>query len=325
MDRYALMQAFVRVVECGSFVRAAQRMQTSTSSLSRHIAGLESHLGARLLNRSTRRLSLTETGQAYYERCLQLIADLEEAESLAAQSSTRVRGTLRLTCPSNLAAQPIGPAIAAFGAAHPGLRFEVAVSDRVIDLIEEGYDLAVRIGAVGAERLVARKLGTTELVACAAPAYLARHGTPRVPSELARHAAITYAHSASPRAWRLTGPDGTTHEVRVSGPLHSNSADLAMGAAIAGLGIVFEPEFILAPALAAGHLERVLPAFRGPSLDVWAVYPSRRHLSAKVRQFVAHLAECFSARPLAPQADAGTAPIGSGSARSARVRRITRP
>jgi DNA-binding transcriptional LysR family regulator len=298
MDRFAAMQAFVRVVESGSFVRAAERLAISTTSLSRLVADLESHLTARLLHRTTRKLSLTEIGQAFYERCVQLLADLEEAESLAAQSAERAHGTIKLTCPTNLAAQPVGPAIAAFAAEHPAVSFDVSVSDRLVDLVEEGFDLAIRIGAVGSDTLVARKLGATELIPCAAPAYLQRHGAPEQPADLARHRAITYAYSAAPRIWQLRDAAGTTHEVRVQGALHSNSGDLAIGAAIGGLGIVFEPQFVLAPALARGELLRVLPDCRGPALDVWAVYPSRRHLSAKVRLFVAHLAQVFASQPL---------------------------
>lgn len=298
MDRFTAMQAFVRVVESGSFVRAAERLAISTTSLSRLVADLESHLDARLLHRTTRKLSLTEIGQAYYERCVQLLADLEEAEALAAQSAERAHGTIKLTCPTNLAAQPVGPAIAAFAAEHPAVSFDVSVSDRVVDLVEEGFDLAIRIGAVGSDTLVARRLGATELIPCAAPAYLQRQGVPEQPADLARHRAITYAYSAAPRIWPLRDAAGTIHDVRVQGVLHSNSGALAIGAAIGGLGIVFEPQFVVAPALARGELLRVLPDFRGPGLDVWAVYPSRRHLSAKVRLFVAHLAKVFASQPL---------------------------
>ncbi len=295
MDRLGAMQAFVRVVESGSFVRAAERMEMSTSSLSRFIADLESHLNARLLNRTTRKLSLTETGQAFYERCVQLLADLEEAEALASRAAAQAHGTIRLTCPHNLAAAPLAPAIASFVARHPAVTFDVSVSDRTVDLVEEGFDLAVRVGAVRAELLVARKLGATELVPCASRAYIAAQGTPGAPADLARHATITYAYSPAPRVWQLIGADGARHEVRVQGPLHANSGELAIGAAIAGLGIAFEPDYVVAPALADGRLVRVLPGFRGPQLDIWAVYPSRRHLSAKVRLFVDHLAATFAA------------------------------
>jgi DNA-binding transcriptional LysR family regulator len=295
MDRFAAMQAFVRVVESGSFVRAAERSAMSTSSLSRLVADLEAHLHARLLNRTTRKLSLTETGQAFYERCVQLLADVDEAESLAARAAAQAHGTIKLTCPYNLAAQTLAPAIAGFVAGHPAVKFDVTVSDRLIDLVEEGFDLAIRIGQVGSDLLVARKLGSTELVPCAAPAYLERRRAPATPADLAHHFVMTYAYSPTPRVWQLRDAAAQTHEVRVQGPLHSNSGELALGAAMAGLGISFEPEFMAATALADGRLMRVLPGFHGPSLDIWAVYPSHRHLSAKVRLFVAHLAEVFAA------------------------------
>ena len=298
MDRLTAMQAFVHVVEAGSFVRAAEKLGASTSSVSRLIADLEAHLGARLLNRTTRKLSLTETGQAYYERCVQLLADIDEAETAAGAAAETPSGRLKLTCPYNLLAQPIAPALAEFGRRHPQVSFDVTVADRVIDLVEEGFDLAVRIGAPGGEKLVARRLGATQLVACASPAYLRAHGVPVAPADLARHSALTYAYVSSPFQWRLVDAQGHAHEARVGGPLHANSGELLVAAAVAGMGIVFEPDFVVAPSLARGELQRVLPGFASPKLDVWAVYPSRRHLSAKVRTFVAYLAEIFAADPL---------------------------
>ncbi len=308
MDRIAAMQAFVHVVEAGSFVRAAGRLGASTSSTSRLVADLESHLGARLLNRTTRKLSLTETGQAYYERCVQLLADLGEAEAAAGASASAPTGRLKLTCPFNLLVQPIGPALAEFNRHHPKVTFDVTVADRVIDLVEEGFDLAVRIGAPGGERLVARRLGSTQLVPCASAAYLAQHGAPLAPEELVRHQALTYAYVAAPFQWRLADAAGASHEVRVGGPLHANSGELLVAAAVAGMGIVLEPDFVVAPHLARGELQRVLPGWAGPRLDVWAVYPSRRHLSAKVRAFVDYLAGIFAADPLRRPARAATRP-----------------
>jgi DNA-binding transcriptional LysR family regulator len=303
MDRFAAMRAFARVVELGSFVRAAERMEMSTSSLSRLVADLEAHLHARLLNRTTRRLSLTETGQAFYERCVQLLADLDEAEALASRAAAQAHGTIKLTCPHSLAAHPIAAAIASFVERHPAVRFDVTVADRVFDLVEEGFDLAIRVGAVRSDLLVARKLGATELIPCAAPIYIRRFGMPQTPADLTRHRVITYAYSPTPRVWHLRNAAGEIEEVRVQGPLHGNSGDLAIGAALAGVGIAFEPEYMVAAALASGRLVRVLPELRGPTLDMWAVYPSRRHLSAKVRLFVAHLVDAFAAaRPAAVEA-----------------------
>lgn len=293
MDRFAAMEAFVRIVEAGSFVAAAERLGISTSSLSRLIADLEQHLGARLLNRTTRRLSLTESGQAYYERSVTLLADVAEAEALAGQSAAQARGTVRLTCSHGMAEQSVAPAIAAFAERHPAVKFELIVSDRVVDLVEEGFDLAIRVGSVGSDRLVARRLGSMRLVLCAAPAYLARNGAPAAPADLARHNALTYAYSASPRVWRFTDSAGTVHDVRVAGNLHANSGDALRAAAVAGLGILYEPDFLLGAALRAGQLVRLLPDYTGAGGEIWAVYPSRRHLSLKVRLFVDHIAAVF--------------------------------
>ncbi|MGZ8255706.1 MAG: LysR family transcriptional regulator [Burkholderiaceae bacterium] len=293
MDRVAAMEAFVRVVEAGSFVAAAGRLGLSTSSLSRMVADLEQHLGARLLNRTTRRLSLTESGQSYYERCVTLLADLAEAEAVAGQSAVQARGTVRLTCSHSMAEQKVAPAIASFAERHPGVKFELTVSDRVVDLVEEGFDLAIRVGAVGSDRLVARRLGSMRLVLCAAPAYLERRGAPRLPADLVQHNALTYAYSSSPRVWHFTDAAGAIHEARVAGNLHANSGDALRAAAVAGLGLLYEPDFLLDSALRAGQLVRLLPGYTGAGGDIWAVYPSRRHLSLKVRLFVDHVATDF--------------------------------
>jgi DNA-binding transcriptional LysR family regulator len=295
MDRLSAMEAFVRVVEAGSFVAAADRLGISTSSLSRLVADLEQHLGTRLLHRTTRRLSLTESGQAYYERCVTLLADLAEAEAVAGQSAVQARGTVRLTCSYSMAEQMVAPAIAAFAERHPAVKFELIVSDRIADLVEEGFDLAIRVGSVGSERLVARRLGSMRLVLCAAPGYLEQRAPPAIPEDLARHNALTYAYSATPRLWRFTDSAGTVHDVRVTGNLHANSGDALRAAAIAGLGILYEPDFLLDSALRAGQLVRLLPGYTGAEGDIWAVYPSRRHLSMKVRLFVDHIATAFGA------------------------------
>jgi DNA-binding transcriptional LysR family regulator len=308
MDRLAALDAFVRVVEQGSFVRAAAALELSTSALSQRVADLEAHLGARLLNRTTRKLSLTESGQAFYERAVQVLADLDEAETLASSSAASPRGVLKITCAHAIAVQRLAPAMARFHAQHPEVRFEVSVSDRVVDLVEEGFDLAIRIGMVGSDLLVARKLGEMRLLLCAAPSYLKRHGTPRTPADLARHDLLTYAYSRTPRLWSLRAPDGTLVEIKAQGSLHANSGQVLVAAAEAGQGIVLETDFHVAQALAERTLVRVLPEYEGGGGDIWAVYPSRRHLSAKVRLFVDHLAQSFAQAPVetTPTRPAGT-------------------
>jgi DNA-binding transcriptional LysR family regulator len=295
MDRFASISAFVTVVDAGSFVRAAERLDSSTSTLSRQVAELEHHLGARLLNRTTRKLSLTDDGRAFYERAVDLLGDLEEVESMATLASAAPRGTLRLTCSYALGVQRLAPAMASFVARYPQVRFDVSVSDRIVDLVEEGLDLAIRVGMLGSEQLVARKLGTMRMLIGASPAYLKENGTPQKPADLAKHTVLTYAYSPNPRLWRMTDRQGRRHEVRVNGPLHSNSGDLTIAAAIAGMGLVFEPDFSIQPAFDAGLLVRVLPAYDNTPYDIWAVYPSRRHLSAKVRLFVDHVEQQFKA------------------------------
>lgn len=294
MDRWQAMEAFVRVVESGTFVAAAEHLKMSTSSLSRLVADLEQHLGARLLNRTTRRLSLTEIGQSYYERCVTLLADLSEAEAIAGQAAAQPRGTVRITCSHGMAELRVAPAIATFVERHPAVKFDLVVSDRLVDLVEEGFDLAIRVGPVGSERLVARRLGAIRLLLAAAPAYLARRGTPATLADLASHDALTYAYSSSPRLWRLLDSAGAAHDVRVGGSLHANSGEALRSAALAGLGLIYEPDFLLGEALARGKLVRVLPAYTGATGDIWAVYPSRRHLSLKVRLFVDHIARDFA-------------------------------
>lgn len=293
MDQLTAMKVFVQVVESGSFARAADRLGLSTSACSRHVADLESHLGSRLLNRTTRKLSLTESGRAFHERTRQLLDDLDEAEQFVAQSVQAPRGTLRVTCSTNFGARHLSPAIAEFMTRHPTVSFDVSLSDRVVDIVEEGFDLAVRIGSLGSHNHVVRKLAVSRMVACASPSYLAAHGTPRTPADLSGHNCFTYEYVAAPDVWTFRGPDGESVQARVRGNLHANSGDLLVEAAAHGAGIAWEPGFIVDPYVKLGRLVPLLTEFVSPSLDIWAVYPSRRHLSAKVRAFVDFLAERF--------------------------------
>src|SRR3989442_531962 len=201
------MRVFSQVVESGSFSSAATRLGLSTTAASRHVAELEAHLQTRLLNRTTRRVSLTESGRAFYERSVQLLADLAEAEQEAQRAAIVPRGTIKLTASVNFGVRHVAPAIAAFLAAHAEVRFDVSLSDRIVDLVEEGFDLGIRIGAPGSENIVARKLGETRLVPCAAAGYLKAHGAPQVPEDLARHNCFTYEYVTPRNLWRLSpGP-----------------------------------------------------------------------------------------------------------------------
>jgi len=294
MDRFAAMQVFSQVVESGSFARAADRLNLSTSATSRHVAELESHLRTRLLNRTTRRVSLTDSGRAFYERCVQLLGDLEEAEQEAARAAVVPRGTMKLTTSVAFGVRHLAPAIAAFLARHREVRFDVSLSDRIVDLVEEGFDLGIRIGGPGSENLVARKLGETRLVPCASPEYLESRGAPQSPDELARHNCFTYEHVTPRNLWRFRDAAGHEQAVRVSGNLHSNNGDLLAEVAARGTGIVFEPAFIVGPEVRAGRLVPLLQDFEPAPVPIYAVYPSRKHLSAKVRLFVDFLVDSFA-------------------------------
>jgi DNA-binding transcriptional LysR family regulator len=294
MDKLGAIQVFAQVVESGSFARAAERLQVSTSAASRQVADLEAQLQTRLLNRTTRRVSLTESGRAFYERAVQLLADLEEAEQEAARAAVVPRGTIRLTTPVNFGVRHLAPAIAEFLAAHAEVRFDVSLSDRVVDLVEEGFDLAVRVGPPGSENLVARKLGETRLVPCASPQYLAAHPAPKAPEDLAAHNCFTYEYVSPRNVWRFRDATGAERAVRIAGTLHSNNGDLLAEVAARGCGIVFEPAFIVGPDVRAGRLVPLLQEFAPPPAPIYAVYPSRKHLSAKVRRFVEFLVERFA-------------------------------
>jgi DNA-binding transcriptional LysR family regulator len=294
VDRLAAIQVFAQVVETGSFAKAADRLGLSTSAASRHVADLEGHLQTRLLNRTTRRVSLTESGRAFYERAVQLLSDLAEAEQEASSAAVVPRGTLRLTTAINFGVRHIAPAIAAFMARHPEVRFDVSLSDRAVDLVEEGFDLAIRIGPPGSDNLVARKLGETRLLPCASPDYLAEHGAPKTPEELERHNCLTYEYVSPRHVWRFRDRSGAERSVRVAGRLHSNNGDLLAEAAAQGAGIVFEPAFIVGPEVRAGRLVPLLQEFVPAPVPIYALYPSRKHLSAKVRGFVDFLVERFA-------------------------------
>jgi len=290
MDLLRAIKAFSQVVESKSFVKAAERLDLSTTAVSKYVADLEGHLQTRLLQRTTRRLALTETGRAFHGRCVQILAELEEAEREAAQEAIVPRGTIRLTTSVNFGMHQVTPAIAAFLARHSEVKFDVSLSDRIVDIVEEGFDLAIRIGGTGTQNLVARKLGEARLIACASPDYIARHGAPATPEDLVRHNCLTYEYALRD-AWAFRDAAGRDRTVRVGGRLNSNNGDLNAAAAVQGVGIALEPEFIVGSELKRGTLVPVLASFEAPASPIYAVYPSRRFLPAKVRAFVDFLVE----------------------------------
>lgn len=304
MDRFIQLEAFTRIAETGSLTEAARRLGLSRSRLSRVLQELEARLGVRLVNRTTRRLSLTEPGQRLLPRCQRLLADLVEAEEEAVVAGGRPRGLLRVSAPVSFGTLHLAPLVPDYLAAFPEVELDLVLDDRFVDLIDEGFDLAVRIGRLADSGLVARRLAPCRMQVCAAPAYLARHGAPTSPAELARHACLGYSYWAGGGAWELIGPDGPVL-VRFRPRLRANSGEALAAAAAAGQGIVAEPTFILAPWLASGALVPILPGWRVRELAVHAVFPEGRLVSAKVRRFVELLAARLGPEPPWDRAAAG--------------------
>ena len=290
MDTLTSMRVFAAVVEAGSFAAAAERLGLSRAMVSKHVAQLEQHLGTRLLHRTTRRLGLTAVGASYHERCIQILADLAEAEASAAQQTLTPRGTLRLAMPVSFGVRHLGPLIARYLERHPDVGLDAVLSDRQVDLVEEGLDLAIRISHSPEPGLVARRLANARVVLCAAPAYLERHGTPTHPDQLRQHNCALYVYSSAGSEWTLQGPDGS-HRVKVGGQFRANNGDLLRQLAIEGLALLRQPHFLVGDDLRAGRLVELLPDWRIEPLGIYAVYPSRKLLSAKVRSFVDFMAE----------------------------------
>ncbi|MBU3735981.1 MAG: LysR family transcriptional regulator, partial [Methylobacterium sp.] len=288
MDRLLAMRVFSSVVESGSFVRAAEQLDLSATATSRHVAELEKHLGAQLLQRSTRRLHLTEIGAHYYERCRTILADVEEAEAQAATSESQPRGMLRVSLPHSFGLRYIAPLIPEFSRRHPELQLALQFSDQTVDLVEEGIDMALRITRHLSTTLVARTLAPASMVCCAAPDYLARCGTPRHPEELRRHACLTYSYATLQNGWPFT-LGGRELTVQVKGALRSNNGEMNRLAALGGLGIVQLPTFLVCDELRSGALLPILQDFPIPDLQVYAVYLPGARGSARIRSLVDYL------------------------------------
>ncbi|MFM7345954.1 MAG: LysR family transcriptional regulator [Tagaea sp.] len=298
MDKFAALRTFVAVVNTGSFARAAAKLGLSRAMATKHVQTLEADLGARLLNRTTRKLSTTEAGRAFHARAERVLADLDEAEAAVADATASPRGLLRVAGPMSFGFRQLGPAIADFMTECPDMAIELSLNDRIVDLVDEGLDVAVRIGRLAESSLVARRLASARLVAVAAPAYLARKGTPKSPADLAWHDCLDYTLSSTGPEWRFIDRNGRMASARVAGPLKANNGDVLLEAALAGRGIVLSTSFIAGPEIAAGRLVDVFaPAWLGEELPIHAVYPAARHLSVKVRRFVDFLAARFAKAP----------------------------
>ncbi len=296
IDIVAGMRVFTAVVDAGSFAGAADRLDLSRGMATRYVAQLEAHLGVRLLNRTTRKLSLTEAGSDYYQRATQILAMVGEAETSVAQEASVPRGTLRVNTSVAFGARHMGRMITEYLQRYPGVEVDLTLNDRTVDLVEEGFDLAIRIAAQVDPGLVARRLTRARIVTCASPAYLERRGTPKSPKQLAEHNCLTYAYSSLQNDWHYRRK-GVEQSVRVSGNLRGNNGDILVNAAIEGLGVILQPSFLVFEALRQKQLLRILPGWDSDELSVFAVYPHRKFLPPKVRSFIDFLAERFGPEP----------------------------
>jgi DNA-binding transcriptional LysR family regulator len=288
---------FVKVVELSSFTAAAEALQSSQPVVSKAVTRLEEKLGARLLNRTTRRLSLTEAGAELYRRSLRALEEIENAELEVARFQTEPRGALRISAPMSFSILHLGPVIHGFLERYPGVSVALELSDAQVDLVKDGVDVAIRIGRLQDSSLIARKIAPCRQVVCASPAYLEKRGVPERPEDLLEHNCIVYTLLSTPREWRFTAPDGEPLVVPVNGSMHSNNGLVNRGAAIAGAGIVLLPTFYIGEELRAGLLKPLLCKFKPQEIAMHAVYPERRNLLPKVRAFVDYLAATFGPEP----------------------------
>lgn len=295
MDRFQEMASFIAVVEAGSFVAAAEATGLSKAAVSRHVADLEKRLGARLLHRTTRRLSLTDDGQAFFARAKEVLAATEEAEAEISSRTGEATGLLRINAPLSFGVLHLAPLWGRFARENPKVSLDISLSDRLVDLVDEGFDLAVRITNLPSSQLVSRKLASTRMVLCASPGYLAAHGEPHKPEDLARHEVISYTYWSGRDEWGFTGADGRKATVRIHARMHANNGDTCRSAALADQGIILQPDFIVGEDLRRGALVGLLPAWHAGSIDIHAVYPSRKFLPAKTRRMVDFLVEAFAA------------------------------
>ncbi|MYM34319.1 LysR family transcriptional regulator [Duganella sp. FT94W] len=298
MNKLQAMEVFVQVVDASGFTRAADNMKLPKATVSTLIQSLETSLAVKLLHRTTRHVSVTADGAAYYERCLRILADVREAEESLSRTRLSPSGRLRVDAPTSLASEVIVPALPDFFSHYPDIQLELGCSDRTVDLVEEGVDCAIRGGTLGDSSLIARRVGILHFITCAAPGYLARHGRPAHPNELLQHRCVNYfsARTGKMFDWDFTR-DGERVQVALPGSIALNDSNAYLAAGIAGLGIVQTPNFLMAPMIKDGRLASILDDWTSDPLPVHVVYPQNRHLSAKVRVFVEWVAELFSNHP----------------------------
>ncbi|MES2482079.1 MAG: LysR family transcriptional regulator [Pseudomonadota bacterium] len=289
MDKFQEMRVFAGVVDAGSFVAAADHLGMSKAAVSRYVAELEQRLGVRLMHRTTRKLSLTQEGEVFLARAREILASIEASEAELSAHADTASGLVKVSVPVSFGIQHLAPLWGEFLAAHPRVSLDVQLADRVIDLVDEGFDLAVRIARLPDSSLVSRQLASTRLVLCASPAYLERRGAPRHPDDLTQHELLGYSLLAMGDQWQFTGPQEAV-TVKVKPRLWTNNGDSCVAVAARGAGIALQPTFLVARELAAGRLVEVLPQYRSIELGIYAVYPTRKFVLPKVRALLEFLA-----------------------------------
>ncbi len=297
MDRFENMETFVRIVEAGGISAAAERLGVAKSAVSRRLKELEAHLGVELFHRTTRRMKLTETGRSFYHQSVRILQDLLEAELATSQQHGVLKGGLRAALPLSFGLMHLGPAVNEFLKMHPQIEFDLDFNDRQVDLIEEGFDLAVRIARLADSSLIARRIAPVQMVLCASPQYLERRGTPVAPEELQTHDCLAYSLERSVEYWDFYAADDRHHRVKIHPRLKAGSGTYLRDAAVDGFGIVLLPSFLAYQQIEAGSLAVLLRDYRCPRLHAYALYPQTRHLSQRVRAFVDFLVQRFAGVP----------------------------
>jgi DNA-binding transcriptional LysR family regulator len=297
MDRLMSMAVFVAAVDEGSLVNAARRFGLSPSMAGKHVSAIEEQLNVRLLQRSTRMLKLTDVGQAYYMRCKHILEEYEDANREAGDTQQTVRGVLRVAAPATFGAMYLGGVVASYLAAHPNVAVETTLSDRYVDVLADGIDVAIRIGRLRDSDLVARRLAPCRMVYCAAPSFLAGHGMPKTVQHLRQVPRLVFSEAVSAGDWTLMDPDGNTHLIDGPVRLSANSMQMLLAAALAGAGLAYGPSFVFGESIVSGNLDVLMSDHKTSELAIHAVYPTKRHVSLKLRRFIEHLAASFGDIP----------------------------
>jgi LysR family transcriptional regulator for bpeEF and oprC len=297
MDRFLAMKVFARVVETGSFSKAADAMRLPPASVSRTVQALEAHLGARLLNRTTRSISITEDGETYYERCVRVLGEVDDMESAVSQSKTTPKGKVRVSLPASMARSTIIPALSEFLAAYPDITVELNLTDRQVDIVEEGLDCVIRVGAVRDETLVAKRIGCYSQITCASPAYIEKFGEPMTLDDLEDHIAVGYVlNNMRVRSWEFT-VDGETKTIVMKNLVAVNDADSYFACGLEGLGLIQGSSYTLKPHIERGALREVLKAYPSDSRVVSILYSANRHQPRRVRVFIDWVAALYARTP----------------------------